>query len=140
MARIEWTRRDGDDVEAVVAMFVNRERPNSTRITPSRGDGGVDIVDRGAASDGRDEVNSPPATRTSSTITSTEVAASLRRPTRASSPCSVLKTLKRPPAFPRSQPGLKTPSACSTTTRITVTKFDLAKVNFRRHPCGRDWS
>jgi hypothetical protein len=49
MTRIEWTRRDGHDVEAVVAMFVNREHPNSTRITPSRGDGGADILDRAAS-------------------------------------------------------------------------------------------
>lgn len=33
MTRVEWTRLDGADVEAVVAMFVNREHPNSTRIT-----------------------------------------------------------------------------------------------------------
>ena len=46
MSRVEWTRTDGNDVEAVVAMCVNRLRPNSTRITPSRGDGGVDILDR----------------------------------------------------------------------------------------------
>jgi hypothetical protein len=57
VSRIEWTRLQGDDVEAVIAMFVNRERPNSTRITPSRGDGGVDILDRGGASGGRDAVH-----------------------------------------------------------------------------------
>lgn len=37
-------------------MFVNRERPGSTRITPSRGDGGVDILDRGAGPTGGDVV------------------------------------------------------------------------------------
>jgi hypothetical protein len=37
-------------------MFVNRERPRSVRITPSRGDGGVDILDRAAGADGSDEV------------------------------------------------------------------------------------
>lgn len=36
--------------------FVNREHPNSTRITPSRGDGGVDILDRGAGPGGTDVV------------------------------------------------------------------------------------
>jgi len=56
MSRIEWTRLDGGDVEAVVAMFVNRERSNSVRITPSRGDGGVDILDRAAGRDGCDVV------------------------------------------------------------------------------------
>jgi hypothetical protein len=57
MARIEWTRYSGDDVEAVVALLVNRERTNSVRITPSRGDGGVDILERNARGDGRDEVH-----------------------------------------------------------------------------------
>lgn len=56
MTRVEWTRLDGADVEAVVAMFVNREHPNSTRITPSKGDGGVDILDRGAGPGGTDVV------------------------------------------------------------------------------------
>jgi hypothetical protein len=56
VSRIEWTRLQGDDVEAVVAMLVNRERPNSIRISPSRGDGGIDILERGGATDGRDAV------------------------------------------------------------------------------------
>lgn len=56
MTRVEWTRLDGDDVEAVVAMFVNREHPDSVRITPSRGDGGVAILDRHAAADVTDVV------------------------------------------------------------------------------------
>lgn len=57
MTRVEWTRLEGNDVEAVVAMFVNREHVNSVRITPSKGDGGVDILDRGAGPDGADEVH-----------------------------------------------------------------------------------
>ncbi|MFV0461345.1 MAG: hypothetical protein ACK5MT_21535 [Actinomycetales bacterium] len=40
----------------MVAMLVNSERPTSVRITPSRGDGGVDILDRGGADDGGDVV------------------------------------------------------------------------------------
>lgn len=56
MAPVEWTRLEGGQVEAVVAMFVNRERPESVRITPSKGDGGVDILDRGAGPDGTDVV------------------------------------------------------------------------------------
>lgn len=56
MSRVEWTRLEGNDVEAVVAMFVNRERPRSVRITPSIGDGGVDIVDPDAGSEGTDDV------------------------------------------------------------------------------------
>lgn len=56
MQRVPWERHGGDDVEAVVAMMVNREHPNSTRITPSKGDGGIDILDRSAAPDGGDLV------------------------------------------------------------------------------------
>lgn len=52
VARVEWTRLSGDDVEAVVAMCVNRELPDSIRITASQGDGGVDILDRRSRSDG----------------------------------------------------------------------------------------
>jgi len=54
MTRVEWTLLDGGAVEAVVAMFVNREQVNSVRITPSRGDGGVDILDRAAGPGGGD--------------------------------------------------------------------------------------
>lgn len=56
MRAVEWTRLEGGQVEAVVAMFVNRERPDSVRISPSRGDGGVDILDRRAGPDGSDVV------------------------------------------------------------------------------------
>jgi len=56
VGRVEWGRYEGDDVEAVIAMMLNREHPNSVRITPSQGDGGVDILDRGAAEDGGDVV------------------------------------------------------------------------------------
>lgn len=37
-------------------MFVNREHPRSVRVTPSIGDGGVDIVDAGAGPEGTDDV------------------------------------------------------------------------------------
>ena len=56
MTRVEWTRLEGNDVEAVVAMFINRERPDSTRITPSIGDGGIDILDRNVDGTGYDVV------------------------------------------------------------------------------------
>ncbi len=56
MTLVEWTRLEPGQTEAVVAMLVNRERPTSVRITPSRGDGGVDILDRGAGDDGGDVV------------------------------------------------------------------------------------
>ena len=56
MGSVEWTRLEGGQVEAVVAMFVNRAQPNSVRITPSRGDGGVDILDSGTGPDGSDVV------------------------------------------------------------------------------------
>ena len=56
MTRVAWERYEGNDIEAVVAMLINLEHPNSVRITPSRGDGGVDILDRGAAANGGDVV------------------------------------------------------------------------------------
>lgn len=56
MQRVPWERYAGEDVEAVVAMMVNREHPDSTRITPSKGDGGVDILDAMAGPDGGDVV------------------------------------------------------------------------------------
>lgn len=56
MSRVEWTRLEGNDVEAVVAMFINREHPNSTRITPSKGDGGIDILDRNVNGSSNDVV------------------------------------------------------------------------------------
>ncbi len=43
MARVEWTRQSGEDVEAVVAMLLCTEYPNAWRIRPGRGDGGVDV-------------------------------------------------------------------------------------------------
>jgi len=39
-----------------VATFVNREHVDSARISPSRGDGGVNILDRGVGPDGADIV------------------------------------------------------------------------------------
>lgn len=56
MTLVEWTRLEPGQVEATVAMLLNSERPTSVRITPSRGDGGVDILDRGGADDGGDVV------------------------------------------------------------------------------------
>jgi hypothetical protein len=43
MARVEWTRQTGDDVEAVVGMFICTRYPNAVRVQPSQGDGGLDI-------------------------------------------------------------------------------------------------
>ena len=43
MARVEWSRLSGDDVEAVVAILLCRENPTATRIKPSRGDAGIDV-------------------------------------------------------------------------------------------------
>ncbi|UQX09359.1 hypothetical protein [Candidatus Mycobacterium methanotrophicum] len=43
MARVEWTRQEGDDIEAVVGMFICSDFPNAVRVRPSQGDGGVDI-------------------------------------------------------------------------------------------------
>lgn len=43
MTRVAWIRYEGDDIEAVVSMFVCRENPTAYRIRPSSGDGGVDV-------------------------------------------------------------------------------------------------
>lgn len=43
MSRVPWTRYEGDDVEAFAAMCICRERPDSRRIRPSSGDGGLDV-------------------------------------------------------------------------------------------------
>ena len=44
MARVEWTRLSGEEVEELVAVLLCRENPNTTRIRPSRGDGGMDLM------------------------------------------------------------------------------------------------
>lgn len=44
MARIEWAALGGDEVETVVSMLVFNEHPRATRIRPSRGDFGVDVL------------------------------------------------------------------------------------------------
>lgn len=44
MTRVEWSRLAGDDVEAAVAMFLSCDFPHAQRITPSRGDAGVDVL------------------------------------------------------------------------------------------------
>ncbi|MFK4641093.1 hypothetical protein [Paenarthrobacter histidinolovorans] len=44
MSRIEWTRYSGEDIEAVVAMFISGDYPAAERITPSIGDGGIDVL------------------------------------------------------------------------------------------------
>jgi hypothetical protein len=46
MSRIEWTRYNGDDIESLVAMFISGDYPAAERITPSRGDGGIDVLVR----------------------------------------------------------------------------------------------
>ncbi|MEV8148585.1 hypothetical protein AB0O52_10605 [Arthrobacter sp. NPDC080073] len=44
MSRIEWSRYSGDEIEAVVAMFISAIFPSAERITPSKGDGGIDVL------------------------------------------------------------------------------------------------
>ncbi|MGH9920759.1 MAG: restriction endonuclease [Nitrososphaerales archaeon] len=43
MARVEWSRQSGDDVEAVLGILLCREHPTATRVKPSVGDGGIDV-------------------------------------------------------------------------------------------------
>ncbi|MGQ4514762.1 restriction endonuclease [Streptomyces sp. DW26H14] len=44
MARVEWTRLSGDEVEEIVAILLSRENRRATRIRPSQGDGGIDVI------------------------------------------------------------------------------------------------
>ena len=52
MARVEWTRQSGEDVEAVVATMLCTQYPNAHRVQPSQGDGGYpccqDVMDASA--------------------------------------------------------------------------------------------
>jgi hypothetical protein len=43
MARVEWTRRTPDEIEAVLGIMLLREFPNGQRIRPARGDNGIDV-------------------------------------------------------------------------------------------------
>lgn len=44
MARIEWAALSGDEVETVVSMLIFNEVPHATRIRPSQGDFGIDVL------------------------------------------------------------------------------------------------
>lgn len=46
MSRIAWSRYNGEEIEHAIAMFVSSEDVWAEKITPSRGDGGVDILSR----------------------------------------------------------------------------------------------
>jgi hypothetical protein len=54
MARVEWTRQSGEDVEAVVGMLLCSRFPNAVRVRPSQGDGGIDIFIPGPAGWGKE--------------------------------------------------------------------------------------
>lgn len=49
MARVEWTRQSGEDVEAVVAMLLCNRYTSAVRVRPSQGDGGIDVFVPGPA-------------------------------------------------------------------------------------------
>lgn len=44
MARIEWSALSGDEVETVVSMLIYNKHPRATRIRPSQGDFGIDVM------------------------------------------------------------------------------------------------
>ena len=44
MARIEWAALGGDEVETVVSMLMFNEHPRASRIRPSQGDFGIDVL------------------------------------------------------------------------------------------------
>ena len=56
LSRVEWSTLSGEEVESVIAFLINREHPSSIRITPSQGDGGVDILHRNGDGIGGDFV------------------------------------------------------------------------------------
>lgn len=44
MARIEWAALSGDEVETVISILIFNEHPRATRIRPSQGDFGIDVL------------------------------------------------------------------------------------------------
>ena len=43
---VPWERLSGEVVESICAAFICRQHRNATRIRPSQGDGGIDVVDK----------------------------------------------------------------------------------------------
>jgi hypothetical protein len=54
MARVEWARHSGEDVESAVGMLLCSQFPNAVRVRPSQGDGGIDIFIPGPAGPGKE--------------------------------------------------------------------------------------
>jgi hypothetical protein len=54
VARVEWTRQSGEEVETVVGMLLCSKFPNAVRVRPSQGDGGIDIFIPGPAGWGKE--------------------------------------------------------------------------------------
>lgn len=44
MARVEWSRMSGDEVEELVAMLLCRRYPRAGVVRASVGDGGIDVI------------------------------------------------------------------------------------------------
>lgn len=44
--RIPWSRYSGEEVEKALAAYICLENPRATRIRPSRGDRGIDLISR----------------------------------------------------------------------------------------------
>ena len=42
--RVEWTELGGDEAETVLANLIYSEHPTATRVRPSRGDFGLDVL------------------------------------------------------------------------------------------------
>lgn len=43
VARVEWSRLPGEEVEAAIGIMLCRENPRAVRRRPARGDKGVDV-------------------------------------------------------------------------------------------------
>jgi hypothetical protein len=48
VARVEWSRYPGEEIETVIAMMLCREYPSANLPKPARGDGGIDLLVPGA--------------------------------------------------------------------------------------------
>jgi hypothetical protein len=45
MTRVSWTTLHPSETEAVVSVMLLRESPRAVRARPSRGDGGIDVIE-----------------------------------------------------------------------------------------------
>ena len=44
MAQVEWTELEGEQVETLLAVLLYNHFPEATRVRPSQGDYGIDVL------------------------------------------------------------------------------------------------